>query len=48
MKVSVVTVCFNAASTLAANFASVNAQDHDQIEHVVIDGGFTTVRPLVK
>jgi len=41
MKVSVVTVCFNAASTLAANFASVNAQDHDQIEHVVIDGGST-------
>jgi glycosyltransferase involved in cell wall biosynthesis len=39
MKISVVTVCYNAASTIADTIASVQAQDHPDVEHVIIDGG---------
>ncbi len=38
MKVSVVTVSFNAASTLADTLESVARQNHDQTEHWLIDG----------
>jgi glycosyltransferase involved in cell wall biosynthesis len=38
---SIVTVCLNSARTLADTLASVNAQSHPQIEHLVIDGGST-------
>lgn len=39
MKISIVTVCYNSAATLADTLASVAAQDHPNVEHIVIDGG---------
>lgn len=39
MKISVITVCFNSASTLGDTLASVASQDHSDVEHIVIDGG---------
>jgi glycosyltransferase involved in cell wall biosynthesis len=39
LKMSVVTVCRDSARTIADTLASVNAQTHPDIEHVVIDGG---------
>ena len=39
MKISVVTVCFNAAKTIEATLASVAAQTHPHIEHLIVDGG---------
>ena len=39
MKVSVVTACFNSAKTIADTLCSVAAQDHAQVEHIVVDGG---------
>ena len=41
MKISVVTVSFNAAATIADTIASVQAQDHAELEHIVIDGAST-------
>lgn len=41
MKVSIVTVCFNSAATIEDTIRSVQAQDYDQVEHVIIDGGST-------
>lgn len=41
MKVSVITVCFNAAKNIDETIRSVVVQDHDDIEHIVIDGGST-------
>lgn len=38
MKISVVTVAFNAADTIADTLQSVATQGHDSIEHIVIDG----------
>ena len=39
MKVSIVTVCMNSERTIGSTLASVNAQEHEDIEHIVIDGG---------
>ncbi len=39
MKISIITVAFNAAPTLANTLQSVAAQTHTDIEHIVIDGG---------
>ncbi len=39
MKVSIITVCFNAAKTLGDTLDSVASQDHPAIEHIVVDGG---------
>lgn len=39
MKVSVITPAFNSAATIARCIESVNAQDFNNIEHIVIDGG---------
>lgn len=39
--VSVITVVFNGATTLAHNIQSVIGQDYGNIEHIVIDGGST-------
>lgn len=39
MKISVITVAFNAGATIADACASVAAQDHDDLEHIIIDGG---------
>ncbi|MBP9078798.1 MAG: glycosyltransferase [Flavobacteriales bacterium] len=39
MKVSVITVCYNAAAEIDETIRSVLVQDHPDIEHIVIDGG---------
>lgn len=39
MKISIVTTCFNSASTIADTLRSVNQQTHADLEHVIIDGG---------
>ena len=41
MKVSIVTVCLNAAATVRDAIDSVASQDYPDIEHIVIDGGST-------
>jgi len=41
VKVTVVTVCFNSAKTIGATLASVAAQTHPDVEHVLIDGAST-------
>lgn len=38
MKISIVTVCFNAATTIADTLESVARQTHPDVEHIVIDG----------
>jgi glycosyltransferase involved in cell wall biosynthesis len=38
MKVSVITCCLNAESTIAENILSVNQQCYKNIEHLIIDG----------
>lgn len=37
--ISVVTVCYNSARSIAATIKSVNKQDYPSVEHVFIDGG---------
>lgn len=39
MKITVVTVCFNAATTIGRTLHSVRAQTHADVEHIVVDGG---------
>lgn len=39
MKVSVITVCFNSATTIADTLRSVAEQRHPEVEHIVVDGG---------
>lgn len=41
MKVSVVTVCFNSASTIVGTLRSVASQTHPLIEHIIVDGAST-------
>ena len=41
MKVSVITVCYNAAPEIDETIRSVMVQDHADIEHIVVDGGST-------
>ncbi|MDP3584899.1 MAG: glycosyltransferase family 2 protein [Thiobacillus sp.] len=41
MKVSVITVCFNAVNTIADTLESVATQTHPGIEHIVVDGAST-------
>lgn len=41
MKISVITVCFNAAATIRDTLNSVAIQTHDDVEHIVIDGNST-------
>lgn len=38
MKISIITVCFNAANTIADTLESVAAQTHPYTEHIVVDG----------
>lgn len=38
MKISVVTVCYNAAETICHTLQSVREQTHDDIEHIIVDG----------
>lgn len=39
MKISVVTVCLNSAATIRDTLDSVLAQDHPDLEYIVVDGG---------
>jgi len=41
VKISVITVCFNSAETIADTLDSVTAQLHPDLEYIVIDGGST-------
>lgn len=41
MKISVITVCFNSAQTIADTLQSVATQTHPEIEHIVVDGSST-------
>ncbi len=38
MKISILTVAYNSAATIADTLASVAAQDYPQVEHLVVDG----------
>ncbi len=38
MKISVITVCFNSAKTIADTLKSVAVQRHPDVEHIVVDG----------
>ena len=39
MKISVVTVCFNAVGTIGATLRSVASQTYTDVEHIIVDGG---------
>lgn len=39
MKISVITVCFNSAETIADTLKSIVNQTHEDIEQIVVDGG---------
>lgn len=39
LKITVVTVCFNAVKTLGRSISSVGKQTHPNIEHILVDGG---------
>jgi glycosyltransferase involved in cell wall biosynthesis len=41
VRISVVTVCLNSAATIRDTLSSVQAQDHPDVEHIVVDGGST-------
>lgn len=41
MKITIITVCFNAAETLASTIESVKQQKGVELEHILIDGGST-------
>jgi glycosyltransferase involved in cell wall biosynthesis len=41
VKISIVTVCFNAAATIADTLESVARQTHPDVEHIVVDGAST-------
>lgn len=41
MKISVITVCFNSATTIRDTLESVRCQSHPNVEHIVVDGAST-------
>lgn len=41
VKISVITVCYNAAATIADTLESVARQIHPNVEHIVVDGAST-------
>lgn len=38
MKVSIITVCYNSSSTILNAILSVNQQNYENIEHIIVDG----------
>jgi len=49
LKLSVITVTWNSAATIADTLASVNAQTHPDVEQIIVDGGSTdTTLAIVK
>ena len=41
MKISIITVAYNAGATISDTIRSVIAQDHTDYEHIIVDGGST-------
>lgn len=41
LKISIITVCFNAAQTIERAMRSVDAQTYPHIEHIIVDGAST-------
>ena len=41
MKISIVTACYNSASTIRDTLRTIQMQTHKNIEHIIIDGGST-------
>ena len=41
MKISIVTACYNSAATIRDTLRTIQMQTHQDIEHIVIDGGST-------
>ena len=41
MKISIITVCFNAEDTIADTIQSVLSQDYEDIEYIIVDGKST-------
>jgi glycosyltransferase involved in cell wall biosynthesis len=41
LKISIITAVFNGGTSIAATLKSVAQQDHDAIEHIVVDGAST-------
>jgi glycosyltransferase involved in cell wall biosynthesis len=39
MKITVITVCYNSAKTIGQTLRSVREQTHNNVEHIVVDGG---------
>ena len=39
MKISIITICFNAENTIFNSLNSVFSQSHKNIEHIIVDGG---------
>ena len=41
MKITIITVSYNSAATIADTMRSVVRQTHSDIEHIIVDGGST-------
>ena len=41
MKISIITVCFNAVGVIEMTFLSVISQTYNDVEYIIIDGGST-------
>ncbi|RYU90395.1 glycosyltransferase [Mucilaginibacter terrigena] len=49
LKISVITVCYNAQSTIEQSILSVISQDYDNIEYIIIDGASSdNTVPIIK
>ena len=41
MKISIITVCFNSENTIFDTLESVQSQNYENIEHIIVDGKST-------